>query len=335
MARPRTRLKEIAEATGFSVNTVSLALRGSKRLPEKTREKILEEAKRQNYFPNHIARSLVSRVTQNVGLILTDILNPTITLTAHSIERLLADAGYGVMFATSDNKLENEVRAFGAFQSHQVDGILVYPTNRNQIDHILAAKNSGFPILALADMGEHDLNVVGIDNRKGAYAAVKHLISKGHRQIAILDGALDTGNTDKQEGAIAALVEGGLSADALQVVDPDGHQAVHGFNAIQKAMALNPKPTAVFATTDSLAIGAVRWCSENGISIPDDVAIVGFDNTEASEYCSVPLTTIDYATDVVSRNAVAGIINLIENGQGDSPLITNLIEPKLIVRKST
>jgi LacI family transcriptional regulator len=335
MARPRTRLKEIAEATGFSVNTVSLALRDSKRLPEKTREIILEEAKRLNYFPNHIARSLVSRATHNVGLILTDILNPTITLTAHSIERLLADAGYGVMFATSDNKIENEIKAIGAFQSHQVDGILVYPTNKDQIDHILAAQDAGFPVLALADMGDHDLNVVGIDNRKGAYTAVAHLIEKGHREIAILDGALDTGNTDKQDGARAALVDGGLSPDALQIVDPTGHSATHGYGAIQKALALKPRPTAVFATTDSLAIGAVRWCIENDISIPEDVAIVGFDNSEASEFCSVPLTTIHYATDNVSRGAVAGIINLIENGQGHTPLITDLIEPNLVVRKST
>lgn len=335
MGQSRVRLKDIANTTGFSVNTVSLALRGSARLPEKTREMILKEAERQNYFPNRIARSLVSRSTNTVGLILTDIMNPTITLAARTIEKQLAKAGYSIMFAASDNNFENEKRAINLFQSHQVDGILIYPSNRSDIEHIKAVHKSGLPILVLADILRSGIDMVAIDDRKGAHAAVSHLISRGHRTIAVLDGASGLGNQDKQEGALKALRDAGLDQSVVTVIDPSGSTAAHGYTAIAKAMELRQRPTAIFATTDSLAIGTVRWCQEHGVSIPGDLAIIGFDNTEASEFCSVPLTTINYAADDVSRQAVHRILEMIDNKGDPLAAISTLIEPELIIRQST
>ena len=333
MAPPKTRMKEIAESTGFSLNTVSLALRGSGRLSEKTRTKILREAERQNYVPNHIARSLASRSTRTVGLVLTDIMNPTITLTARTIERLLTDSGYGVMFATSDNKLANEKSAISLFQSHQVDGIIVYPTNRADIAHLQAARRAGTPMLVLADIPADNLDVVAIDDRKGAAAAVRHLLSLGHRQIALLDGGYTLGNTEKLDGARGAVAAAGLPETALTLVDPEGHSALHGYTAISNALAGTPRPTAVFATTDALAIGAVRWCTENNISIPDDLAVIGYDDTELAAFCSTPLTTMRYAAADVSQIAVARIIELIEADTTPSAEI-NLIVPDIVKRAS-
>lgn len=336
MGRPRVRLKDVANATGYSVNTVSLVLRGSSRLPLKTRELILKEAERQNYVPNTLARSLILQSTKMVGLVLTDIMNPTITQTARSIELDLAKAGYGVMFVSSDNKLDNEKRALNHLQSSQVDGILIYPTNRNKIEHIQNIARSGYPILMLSDVPEAGLDVVAIDDIKGAFLAVSHLIEQGHKQIAILDGAKGLGNSDKYDGAVAAIKAGGLPENALDIIDPDGHGAIHGYNAIEKAFALTPKPTAIFASTDSLAIGAARWCRENDLRIPEDVAIVGFDNTEAAEFCSTPLTTINYASEDVSRQAVERIISRIESDSiHDEDTDITLISPNLVVRGST
>ncbi|MBL4646202.1 MAG: LacI family DNA-binding transcriptional regulator, partial [Rhizobiales bacterium] len=268
MAKPRVRLKEIAESTGYSVNTVSLALRGSPRLPEETRALILKEAERQNYLPNHIARSLKNQATHTIGLVLTDIMNPTITLAARTIEQQLANAGYGVMFAASDNVLANEVKALSRFQSYQVDGIIIYPTNRNETDHIAAIHDSGMPILALADVSKGKLNVVAVDDRMGAYKAVEHLISKGHKQIAILDGAYSLGHSDKVEGAQKALSDAGLPVENLRIINPLGSSAAHGFRAAQKALEQSPRPTALFATTDSLGIGVLNWCINNGVNVP-------------------------------------------------------------------
>lgn len=334
MSRPRPRLKEIAESTGFSVNTVSLALRGSDRIPERTRDLIMKEAARQNYFPNQIARSLTNRATNTIGLVLSDIMNPTITLTARSIERQLANAGYGVMFATSDNSLQNEKNAVARFQSHQVDGIIVYPTNRSEITHIQAARDAGFPVLALADMPGSGLDIVAIDDRVGAEVAIAHLLAKGHKNIVLLDGAYGSGNSEKPDGAKTALKNAVTNAANITVVDPKGNSAAHGYGATASILSHTPRPTAVFATTDALAIGVVRWCLENGVSIPNDLAIVGYDNSEIAEFGSTPLTTINYASDVISRLAVQRMIALIES---ETPVAaqTSLIKPKIVIRNSS
>lgn len=335
MARTRVRLKDVAIATGYSVNTVSRVLRGSSQLPLTTRDRILEEAQRQNYVPNNIARSLILQSTKMVGLVLTDIMNPTITQTARSIELDLAKIGYGVMFATSDNEIDNEIRALNHLQSSQVDGILIYPTNRSEIGHIKNIAKSGYPIVLLSDVPKSNLDIVAIDDRKGAYVAVAHLIEQGHRKIGILDGARGLGNSDKMDGALDAVRDAGLPPDAIEVIDPEGHSANHGYRAVEKALSLTTRPTALFATTDSLAIGAARWCRENNMEIPQDLAIVGFDNTEASEFCSTPLTTINYAFADVSKYAVRRIIDLIETEAPPTQPDIKLIEPNLVVREST
>lgn len=335
MARTRVRLKDVAMATGYSVNTVSRVLRGSAQLPQETRNRIVDEAKRQNYVPNRIARSLILQSTKMVGLVLTDMTNPTIAQTARSIELDLAKAGYGVMFASSDNELENEERALSHLQSSQVDGILIFPANRNQIDHIENIARFGYPIVLLSDVPNADLAIVAIDDRKGAYVAVSHLIAQGHTKIGVLDGALRLGNSDKMDGALKALKDAGLHSSAIETIDPEGHTANHGFNAVGQILSRDDRPTAVFATTDSLAIGTARWCRENDMDIPQDLAIVGFDNTEASEFCSTPLTTINYAFADVSKSAVDQIVALIEIETPPSNPVIKLIEPNLVVRDST
>ena len=332
MIRPRARLKDIAEATGFSANTVSLALRGSPRLPEETRERILKEAERLNYFPNHIARSLASNATRTIGLIMTDIMNPTLTLAARTIERELSKAGYAMMFAASDTKVESEKRAIALFLSYQVDGMLIYPANHGEYDHITAVAESGTPVLLLAELPGTGLDTVAIDDRAGAFKAVRHLCERGHRQIAMLDGGMALGNHDKLDGARRAAGQAGLAGEAITVFDPGGHSAEHGYAAMDKVMAREPSPSAVFASTDALAMGALRWCRERGISVPDDLAIMGYDNTEIAAFSALPLTTVNYAADEISRIGVDRILRRIENNDTDSQPVTQLIEPQLVVR---
>lgn len=334
MARPRARLKDIAEATGFSANTVSLALRGSPRLPEETRERILKAAEKLNYFPNHIARSLVHSSTRTIGLVMTDIMNPTLTLSARTIERELTLAGYAMMFAASDSSVENEKRAIDLFQSYQVDGMLIYPANHRDFDHIKAADDAGTPVLLLVDLPGSGLDTVTIDDRAGAYKAFRYLCRKGHRRIAMLDGGRALGNLDKMHGAERAISEAGLSGDTIAVFEPAGHSPASGFDAMQRIMASEPRPTAVFASTDSLAIGVLHWCREHGVSVPADLAVVGYDNTEISQYGALPLTTVNYAADEISRIGVDRILKRIENRDSWNAPDVRLIEPDLVIRAS-
>ncbi|MFI0842987.1 LacI family DNA-binding transcriptional regulator [Mesorhizobium sp. IMUNJ 23232] len=327
-------MKDIAVTTGYSANTVSLALRGSPRIPEETRDRIQSAARSLNYFPNTIAQALVSRETRTIGLILTDIMNPTLTLVSRFLEKELAQRGYALMLAASDHDSSKEVSALDVFRSRQVDGILIYPTNHNRLDHIRAVRQAGYPALVLADIPFAGLDVVAIDDRSGAYKAVRHLIERGHRRIAMLDAAQLVRNSEKHDGAVRAIAEAGLPAEALIVIKPDGHTATDGFRAIGEAMKAEWRPTALFATTDSLAIGVLRWCREQGVSVPGDLAIVGYDNTEAADFSSVPMTSIDYAAAEVSRHAVDRILSLIGKTSPPAPIVT-LIDPEIVVRQSS
>jgi LacI family transcriptional regulator len=150
----------------------------------------------------------------------------------------------------------------------------------------------------------------------------------------MLDAAQLLGNSEKHDGALRAVTEAGLPADALVVVKPGGHSATDGFQAIGDAMQLKKRPSALFATTDSLAIGALRWCREQGVAVPGDLAIVGYDNTEAADFSSVPMTSINYAAGDVSRHAVDRILSLIGKNLPPTPIVT-LIDPELVIRQST
>jgi LacI family transcriptional regulator len=335
MGRSIVRLKDIADKTGFSTNTVSLALRQSPRIPPQTRDIIQRAAAELNYLPNQIAKSLVSRETKTIGLVLTDINNPVLTHTAQAIELALAARGYGTLFATSNNNMAEEIRAIEMVRARQVDGILIYPTSHRRLDHLRVLRRANYPIVLLVADTEGGIDAVGMDERRGAYKATRHLIDVGHRRIAIIDGADPFGNREKRDGYQQALTEAGLAHDPALVLDPRGDSVDRGYWAIDGTMRGEQRPTAIFAANDSLALGALRWCLKHHVRVPEDVAIVGMDNIEFGEYAGVPLSSVDYAVETVTRMAVERLMRLI--GAGDQlpePHVT-LIDPDLVIREST
>ncbi len=257
------------------------------------------------------------------------------TLAARTIERELTRAGYAMMFAASDSSVENEKRAIELFLSYQVDGMLIYPASHREYSHIEAAEKAGTPVLLLAELPGSGLDTVAIDDRTGAYKAFRYLCQNGHRRIAMLDGGRIRGNFDKMHGAQRAVAEAGLPVESIVVFEPEGHSPAHGFAAMQYVMGSNPRPTALFASTDSLAVGALHWCREHDIVVPRDFAVVGYDNTEISQYGALPLTTVNYAADEISRIGVSHILERIEDPAYSNAPYVRLIEPELIIRDSS
>lgn len=334
MGKAIVRLKDIADKTGFSTNTVSLALRESPRIPPQTRELIRRAADELHYLPNQIAKSLVSRETKTIGLVLTDITNPTLTFTAQAIEIALAERGYGTLFATSNNTLSEEISAIEMVRARQVDGILIYPTGPRQIDHLRRLRRANYPIVLLVGDPDAGIDAVCMDERSGAYKATRHLIDLGHRDIAILDGP-NPYNTDKREGYQQAMREADLPFDLDHWAGPKDYSAEKGFWAVDALMQSGRRPTALFAANDSLALGALRWCFKHKLRVPDDLAIVGMDNIELAEYATVPLSSVSYAVETVTRMAVDRLMRLISAGdQLPAPRVTQ-IDPDLVIREST
>jgi len=332
MGRPIVRLKDIADKTGFSVNTVSLALRDSPRIPEETRATIRRTAEALNYLPNHIAKSLVNRETRTIGLVLTSITNPILTLVAQAIELRLAGRGYSTLFATSNGDHHEEKRVIEMLRSRQVDGMLIYPSSHRALDHIRRARQAGQPVVLLVGDADAGVDVVGMDTRRGSRKAMRHLLESGHRRIGLIDGG---GNPDKRDGYREALAEAGIAPDDGLVAPPPTHSVAGGYAAMAELMARGGGMTAVLAATDSLALGALRWTQENGRRVPGDMAIVGFDNIEFAEYAATPISSVDYAVEQVTELAVERLIGLIGAEEDlPAPEVT-LIEPELVVRASS
>ena len=335
MPKSVARLKDIAAQTGFSVNTVSLALRGSSRIREETRALILTTAEQMNYLPNQVAQSLVRRETRSVGLILTDLTNPVLTAVAQSIELELSKRGYTTLFATSNNRLTLEEQMIETMRARRADGLLIFPCSHRQLDHIRALRRRNYPVVLLVGDPDAGIDAVCMDERAGAYKGVAYLINNGHERIALIDGAATRGNTEKQEGYLNAHLHQGLPHDPRLMIDPTGGSVAAGYWAMDDLIGRKLGFSAVFCSNDSLALGALRYCMRHGLRVPADIAIVGFDNIEFGEYAVTPLSTINYDVPRVTKLAIERVLELIQcSGELPEPRVTQ-VEPELVVRESS
>ena len=328
-------LKDIAERVGVSVNTVSLALRDSPRIHEQTRSRIRAVAKELDYTPNHAAQALVSRRNMTVGLLLTDMTSPVLTRVAQAVEIGLKARGYVTLLAASNGDGEEESRALATFRARQVDGVLIYPNHRRRLADIRRLGSSGMPVVLLAGKEIENLNVVTIDEQRGAQLAARHMLDLGHRRIGIIDSARQSGNSEKIDGYRDALRSAGIDVDPTLQIEPGGHSVSDGYRAMGRLMDRPDPPTAVLASTDRIAMGALRWCQKHSIEVPGAVSIFGYDNVEYAEAAPTPLSSVDYPAEDVAQQAVSLILRLIEGADGAAPPTRIVIEPRLVLREST
>lgn len=335
MAKLAARLKDIAQQTGFSVNTVSLALRGSPRITDETRRQIAEIAEKMNYLPNQVAKSLVMKETQSIGLILTDITNPVLTAVAQAIELELSRRGYITLFATSNNQIGIEHKMIETFRQRRADGMLIFPCNHREIDHIRQLRARNYPVVLLVGDPDAGVDAVCMDERAGAFKATSYLIGNGHRRIALFHSGGENGNQEKLDGYKMALAAAGLPFDRDLFVEPRGHDVRNGYRAMETLVSRDTGATAVFCANDSLALGVLRFCFMRGISVPGDMAIFGFDNIEFAEHAAVALSSVNYDIETITGLAIERVIGLIKaKGDLPAPRVTQ-VEPDLVIREST
>lgn len=335
MSGRRTRLKDIAEATGFSINTVSLALRNSPLVVEGTKLAINHMAAKLSYRPNEIAKSLVQRQTRSVGLVMGNIANPILTRTAQAIASALMTHGFTTLFATSTNSVEQERKILDVFCGRQVDGVLIYPTNHAELDHIRALRQLHIPVVKLATERKEGIDTVSLRERFGGYIATRHLLELGHRRIGIIDDGTVDGNHEKIDGYQDALAEWGIPLDPKLLHLRRGNSPKLGHSAMDQFVALPDPPTAVFCTIDPVALGVLDWCARHGLKVPEDVSIIGFDDFDFAAFTATPLTTIAYDTHALATKAVERLLFLIDAADSAISPVAQTIEPHLKVREST
>lgn len=328
----KSTLADIAAKTGYGVNTVSLAMRGSTRISQAAREVILKAAEALDYIPNNSAKSLVLKRSNTVGMLVEYLTNPQPTAVATALQREMSDRGYSVLFATSSTP-EQETAAIEMFRRHMVDGLLIYPVDHTNLGHLRRLRERNFPIVMLVGARDTGLDAVGVDEFQASYDATTHLIALGHTKIGAF-GPL-TQKLLKIEGFRHAHRVHGLPLDERQIVEPVGFSVAAGFDAMQTLADRNLGITAVFATSDMFALGAMRWAKEKGVSVPEQLSIVGYDNIEFGEFSHTTLTTVRNDGATLAKAAAERLLSLMEADPPLPPPTLTLLPGELIIRESS
>jgi LacI family transcriptional regulator len=285
-------IAEVADRAGVSTTTVSHAFSGRRPVASGTRERVHRAVKELRYRPNGLARSLRTRRSHTVALIIPDITNPYYPALARGAQNVLADAGYHVLVCNTDREPQYEAEYVADVLDRQVDGILM------SAFHVLAADLSDVfldevPFVAFGARIEHPaVDIVRSDDAAGARDATRHLLAAGHIRVGMISGPPGLPPSEARlSGYRQALAEAGLPLEPEFVVQGDFTRR-GGATAMRQIAALQEGPTALFCANDLMAIGAMDTAREVGLALPDDLALAGYDDIEAAAFLTPSLTTV-------------------------------------------
>jgi len=324
---PVTR-KDVARYAGVSTAVVSYVVNGGpKKVAPATEAKVQDAIRVLGYRPNAAARALKLGSSETLGLIIPDNTNPFFSLLAHAVEDAAADLGYALVLSNSDGNLAKERRNIRNLAARQVDGVLLASVLFEP--DLEALETADIPAVLLnQERAAPGFNSIGVDLAAGARIAVQHLISHGHTNIGLAMGTNVSGSMDGREvGWRQALQEAGLPEGPVVY---SGFTWPGGYSAGQRLVASVNRPTAIFSTSDTQAVGLLRAVHEAGLAIPGDIAVVSFDGSIEAEYSWPPLTTVEQP---VAAMAEAAVNALVEARRGGKPKHA-IFPTKLHVRQS-
>ncbi len=328
-------LTDVANRAGVSVKTVSNVVSGYPHVSPATRKRVQRALDSLGYQPNLSARSLRGGRSGVIGLAVPG-LNPYFAELAALVERAVTDAGYTLLVDSTAALHEQEIRVVRGIRAHLIDGLIFSPS---ALDGTAIAKSrSATPLVLLGERVSHgSIDNVAIDNVTAANQAVSHLIELGRRRIAAV-GTLRSVSGEvarmRLAGYNAALNEAGIPRRRDLVVPVHRFERAEGLSATKRLLASGAHPDAIFAFNDVLAFGVLRALYEAGLHVPDDVAVVGFDDVEEGQFSLPTLTTISPDKQQIARCAVANLIERM-NGGGEAPPRDVVVPHSLVPREST
>jgi len=330
-------IKDIARKANVSHTTVSRALNNKSRIKNDTKEKILAIAKELNYRPDFIARSLVMRRTKTLGLVITTIANPFYTELSQGIETTAISLGYNIILCSTNYDLAAEKKYIDMLRSKGVDGIIFTSAHMGD-PNILALAEEGFPIILVNRRTYHPVvrekvDYVGVDNIRGGFLAVEHLIKLGHQRIGVIGGSSESSvGFERLEGGKKALAAYGLDVISDYFLEGDFLKG-SGYHGGKTFLEMDEPPTAIFATNDYMALGIYQAIVEHGVKIPEEVALIGFNDIEFTSMKGIELTTIGQKKYEMGALAVRTLVERVE-GAKRGPPEEIILEPELIIRKT-
>lgn len=328
-------MSDIARDLHVSVVTVSKVLRDQGKISVRTRKRVLKRAKELNYQPNWIARSLVTRRTYTIGLLLPDFTHPFFAEIAKTIAETIRPHGYHVIISYFEEDPALEKIEADSLLARRVDGLIIASAQspeRRELFEQLRTRKVPFVLIDRPIAGVR-ASFIGVDNEAIGKLATTHLIEQGCRRIAHLCGPAIGLATARLDGYRLALEKHKLAAPPGYVVEAGFHDHT-GYDAMRKLLRVLPIPDGVFCYNDPVAIGAMKAILEAGLRIPEDIAVVGAGNVHYSDVLAVPLTTIDQGTGQIGVLAAETLLEHIAAKHMRRPKKV-LIAPKLVPRKSS
>jgi len=323
------RLEDVAELAGVSHQTVSRVVNGHPNVSKATRERVEAAIAELGYRRNTAARSLVTRRSQTIGVLGSELSQYGPANTLLGVEQAARNAGYFVSIAALRSVGRDAILdALRHFLDQAVDGIAVLVPHTETL-RILEEFNPAVPVVAVGSLGNDAVSGAMVDQKRGAEIAVGHLIELGHTRIGHVAGPADwIDGALRTEGWRAALQHAGLQDDLLL----EGDWSAGSGYAIGRQLAAERAATAVFVGNDQMALGVLRAFNEAGVRVPDDVSVVGFDDAPESEYTMVPLTTVRQDFDAITQRAVEVLVAAMRGRVDDGP---TCLPVELVVRSST
>ena len=334
-------LRDIASALGLSVSTVSKALRDSYEISDDTKKRVTDFARANHYFPNRMAKSLKEGKSGSIGVVVCSIDNSFVSRMLDGIDRTCAAAGYDIIIMQSKESLHQELACLRQLEARGVEGILISPSAETvDMAHIDQLSARGIPAVLFDRISERaDMFQVGIDNWRSAFLATQHLIGNGYRRIAMLNIGSEIYFADQRgSGYREALSTYGIDyrEEYVRVCTPSEWEnlKVCVETNIQALFALPEKPDALFTTSDRLSAHALSILHEMGCRIPDDIALIGFSNTEFAPVLTPPLSTVYQPAFEIGRQAAEKLVDLI-CGKELVESATMLLPVRMDIRESS
>jgi DNA-binding LacI/PurR family transcriptional regulator len=340
----RATLRDIARIAGVTPMTVSRVINEAGYVSRETREKVRAAADALDYRPNLLARSLRTRRTKTVGVLLADIANPFTAQLAHGMRQVLDPRGYTAFICLSENSAAHEQSSMKALYQHRVDGLIVATrTTLPGNESLLFMADHHLPIVQIGnrELNHPHIDRVTADHWKGGCQATEHLISLGHTEIGFVGVSLLNGSgLQRFQGFLDAMRQHSLPVREEWILGP-GQDPVPGYSTqlvgyegLSRLLAMKKRPTALFARNDMTALGIIQAARDRGLRIPGDLAIVGFDDVPLAALTSPPLTTVQQPIEEQGRRAAEILLARVESSE-ELPRQEIVMDCSLVIREST